>query len=272
MNSFRDLPSVDKLLGQLGSAVAEFGHSCVVTAARAELALTRDALRSGELNEVATETIAASIVRQLTAQNRPSLRPVLNLTGTLVHTNLGRAVLNERARAAVDAVAGQACNLEYDLEAGKRGDRDSHVEGLLCELTGAQAATVVNNNAAAVLLILNSLALGREVPVSRGELIEIGDAFRIPDIMARSGAKLVEVGTTNRTHARDFQNAINDATGCLMQVHTSNYVVQGFTAEVPLAEMSAIAHAHQLPMVSDLGSGTLIDLGHYGLPRELTVS
>lgn len=272
MTDFRSLPSVDRLLGQLPDAVQEHGRASVVDAVRTELALLRERIRAGQGTARDADSIAASVHSRLQAQRRSSLRPVLNLTGTLVHTNLGRAVLPPSARAAVAAVASEACNLEYDLGAGQRGDRDSHVEGLLCELTGAQAATVVNNNAAAVLLVLNTLALGREVPVSRGELIEIGDAFRIPDIISRSGAKLVEVGTTNRTHPRDFENAITADTAALMQVHTSNYVVQGFTSAVPLVEMSAIAHRHGVPMLSDLGSGTLVDLGDYSLPREVTVA
>ncbi len=267
------LPSVDRILRLPAVAALEeqYGRGLVTGATRDVLAGLREAAaRGGAMAEASEDAIVQAVARRIARESRPSLVPVFNLTGTVLHTNLGRAALPREAIEAVAAVSGGASNLEFDLEKGARGDRDSHIDALLCKLTGAEAATVVNNNAAAVLLVLNTLALRKEVPVSRGELIEIGGAFRMPDIMARAGCKLCEVGTTNRTHLRDYEGAIGPRTAMLMSVHTSNYEVQGFTASVPEKDLAALAQRHGMPYVVDLGSGTLVDLAAYGLPHEET--
>jgi L-seryl-tRNA(Ser) seleniumtransferase len=268
---WQQLPAVDRILNtpQASTWQSQYGRSEVLYATREVLAQIR--------NELSTQSTAPDLNQVLSriecfiqARAKPNLRPVFNLTGTVLHTNLGRATLPEAAIEAIAIAARQPCALEYALDEGGRGDRDEVVLDLIQELTGAEAATVVNNNAAAVFLLLNTLAMRKEVIVSRGELVEIGGAFRIPDIMQRAGAKLVEVGCTNRTHLRDYEGAIRPRTGLLMKVHTSNYAIQGFTHSVSTQELAALAQQHGLPLVEDLGSGTLVNLERWGLPHEPT--
>jgi len=264
----KDLPALDKLLRECAALVAEHGHTLVANEARALLDGLRARAVAGELARAELDALPQALAERVHARMQPNMRSVLNLTGTVIHTNLGRSLLADAALQQVLALMGSPNNLEFDLEAGGRGDRDDLIEGLLCELTGAEAATVVNNNAAAVLLGIAALARGKEAIVSRGELVEIGGAFRMPDVMAAAGATLVEVGTTNRTHPRDYEGAITPRTGLIVKVHTSNYQVQGFTAAVDEATLAPIAHAAGLPLMTDLGSGALVDLSKWGLPAE----
>ena len=268
----RNLPAVDAVLSTPAARVLieRFGLAASTDAIRAALNDARATLQAGGRLVPAAEHIAAQALACLEKQDRSALRPLFNLSGTVLHTNLGRAALAEAAIEAAVAAMRNAVALEFDLETGKRGERDDHVRGLLRSLTGAEDATVVNNNAAAVLLCLNTLANGREAVVSRGELIEIGGAFRMPEIMARAGARLVEVGTTNRTHPSDYLSALNAETGVILKVHTSNYRIQGFTCEVGTRELAAIAKKARVALLHDLGSGALIDLAAYGLEREPT--
>ncbi|MBP6898206.1 MAG: L-seryl-tRNA(Sec) selenium transferase [Pseudacidovorax sp.] len=268
----QDLPAVDRLLRapDTQSLIAAHGHTLVAGAARALLDALRPRAIAGQLpiTDVQPAALQATLLQRVQARLAPRMQRVLNLTGTVIHTNLGRALLADEALAHLLRLMAGPNNLEYDLVTGGRGDRDTVVEELLTTLTGAEAATVVNNNAAAVLLTLGALARDREVIVSRGELVEIGGAFRMPDVMASAGAHMVEVGTTNRTHPRDYEQAITERTALLLKVHTSNYAVQGFTASVDESVLAGIAHARGLPMATDLGSGSLVDLAAYGLPRE----
>jgi L-seryl-tRNA(Ser) seleniumtransferase len=271
------LPSVDRVLGlaSVQALVDSFGRDAVAGVVRALLAEKRAAIQEGGAPEAVWPPgevwIEARLRAGLEDASSPCLRRVFNLTGTVLHTNLGRALLPEEAVEAAATAMRAAVNLEFDLDSGARGERDRLVEGRLCELTGAAAATVVNNNAAAVLLAVNTLALRKEVVVSRGELIEIGGAFRMPDIMARAGARLVEVGTTNRTHLRDYERALRERTALVVKVNPSNYAIRGFTAEVDETELAELTRARGLPLMVDLGSGCLVDLPRYGLPKEPTV-
>ena len=266
----RRLPSVDQVLqtSEAGEAIARFGRPMVKQAARDLLAEARRVHASPG----AASQVGAAVLARLVAAAPSSLRPVFNLTGTVLHTNLGRALLAETAIDAALQAMRSPMALEFDIGDGKRGERDDHLRGLLRELTGAEDGTVVNNNAAAVLLAVNTLANGRPVIVSRGELIEIGGAFRMPEIVAQAGARLVEVGTTNRTHRKDYVAAICEETGLILKVHTSNYRIEGFTKDVSARDLAALARETGVVVMHDLGSGTLVDLARYGLTHEPTVA
>ncbi len=270
----RELPSVNKLLQSPAGRewVKRYGHTLVTKACNEALNIWRQKILHQEVCEAAEfEKLSCEIKARLAAFAAPRLKRVVNATGIILHTNLGRAVLSEKAQQAVLGAAACYSNLEYDLTKGCRGSRYAHVEDLLLYLTGASGALVVNNNAAAVLLVINTLAAGQEVVVSRGELVEIGGSFRIPEVLKMGGVKLIEVGTTNRTHLEDYRRAVGSGTGLILKVHTSNFRVMGFTKSVEREELVKLAREAQIPLVEDLGSGSLVDVAEYGLQRETTI-
>lgn len=267
---YSQLPAIDRLLREpaIEPLVAQHGPTLIGELLRRLQAQARDAIKQQQRLPDWCGDWPQALRAELARQQRPALLPVFNLSGTVLHTNLGRALLAQPVKDAVSAVMGEAVTLEYDLDGAGRGHRDRAVASLLCRLTGAEDACIVNNNAAAVLLMLAAIAPGKEVVVSRGELVEIGGAFRIPDVMRQAGCQLVEVGTTNRTHLKDYRQAISEQTGLLMKVHTSNYSIQGFTAAVDEAELAQLGAEQGVPTATDLGSGSLIDMAQYGLPAE----
>jgi L-seryl-tRNA(Ser) seleniumtransferase len=269
----RALPKTDELLKRddLCALACEQPRSVVVDAVREAVEAVRERILAGDATPLVEDDVAAEVTRLVSERMRPSLRRVVNATGIIVHTNLGRSVLSDSALRAALQVGGNYSTLEYDVTTGERGSRHVHVERLICDVTGAEAAMAVNNNAAAVLLAIAGLAARKEAIVSRGQLVEIGGSFRIPDVMRQSGAKMVEVGATNKTHLRDYEQAITAKTGLLLKVHSSNYRMVGFTEEVSLEELSALGRSRGVPVYEDQGSGVLIDLRPFGLPDEPTV-
>lgn len=269
----RNLPKVDECISHLAEIVdAQIPKAVIKLVVQECIEEEREKILSAQhIQELSRAEWTRLFQASIEKRNRANFRRVVNGTGVVIHTNLGRSLLSERATAALTQAGGYYSNLEFNLETGKRGSRYSLVEKLVCDLTGAEAALVVNNNAAAVFLVLETLARGTEVIVSRGQLVEIGGSFRIPDVMAKSGARLVEVGATNRTHLFDYEQAINQETSLLLRVHTSNFRIIGFTSEVSAEDMVALARKHGLIVMEDLGSGCLLDLSEYGLPREPTV-
>jgi L-seryl-tRNA(Ser) seleniumtransferase len=273
-DSLRNLPSVDELLNrpEMTPLAEEYGRGLLVRATRRVLDELRSEIIRDEAavvaEDISPEKIVGAIAAHLERKSTPSLRKAVNAAGVILHTGLGRAVLSQKAIDAINDVIRGYCTLATDIETGRRGHRDVHLNDLLCELTGAEAATVVNNNAAATMLILNTLARGKEVIVSRGQLVEIGGSFRMPEVMETSGAILREVGTTNKTHLRDYVAAVNENTGAILRVHQSNYRIVGFFEEPPIEQLVELGKAHGLPVIDDLGSGALIDLKRFGLETE----
>lgn len=272
----RKLPGVDRLIETAGSDLffGEVPRSVIVNSARRVVEAIRAGILDGDADGEKCEMayVMAELRRAVATAQSPNLKPLVNATGVVVHTNLGRSLLADDAIANLATVAAGYSNLEYNLSAGRRGIRYGAVEDLICELCGAESAMAVNNNAGAVLLCLETLARGKKSVVSRGELVEIGGSFRIPDVMEKSGSMLSEVGTTNRTHLRDYENAIDPDTALLLKVHRSNYSIVGFTAEVPLRELAQLGSKHGIPVMEDLGSGTFVDFSQYGLAKEPTVA
>ncbi|WP_457574792.1 L-seryl-tRNA(Sec) selenium transferase [Desulfolithobacter sp.] len=273
----RRIPKVDECLHRLAgepSMPSDAPLALVTKVVRQVLDALRQAILAGKVvspDDVGLQPVLDRILEEVRLQNRPRFRRVINATGVIIHTNLGRSLLPGEAMEMILQAGSRYSNLEFDLDTGRRGSRYSLVEELLCELTGAEAALVVNNNAAAVLIVLETLARGKEVIVSRGQLVEIGGSFRIPDVMARSGAFLKEVGATNRTHLRDYENALTEETGLLLKVHCSNYRIIGFTSQVSNEDLVALGRRHGLPVMEDLGSGCFVDLSRFGLMKEPTV-
>lgn len=272
-NLFRQIPKTDEImiLPQIEMLIEKHSHNLVLECIRLTLENVRAEIKNGTRNEINEDAIISDIVSMVETRATPSLRTVVNGTGVILHTNLGRALLAREAINSVIDVASSYNTLEYDPSTGSRGSRYSHIEGLICKICKCEAAMVVNNNAAAVMLILGALTRGKEVPVSRGELVEIGGSFRVPEIMEQSGVFLREVGSTNKTHAEDYENAINENTGALLKVHTSNFKIMGFTEDVSLSTMAKIAHSHNIPLIYDLGGGSFCDLGELGIEGEPTV-
>lgn len=270
---YRMIPKTDVLLEleEMSELIQRFGRELVLEQIHLVTDELRDRIREGEVIEGRIEGLPQEVGVRLEKLMSPNFKKVVNATGTVLHTNLGRAPLSKVHLEHIARIAGGYSNLEYELEEGGRGHRYSHIESLLCRLTGAEAAMAVNNNAAAVMLILNTMARDKEVIVSRGELVEIGGKFRVPDVMKASGAKLVEVGTTNKTHDSDYEEAIGEGTGAILKVHTSNFEMIGFTQSVEIQTLSELAKKHSLPLIQDIGSGVLIDLEKYGLKHEPTV-
>ena len=273
---YRSIPKVDILLenDDIKALIEKYSRDTVMESIHVEMDKLRKYIGQCDDEEKAKkqiELLVPHIEMTVTAMHTPNMRMVINATGTVLHTNLGRAPIGQKHMERVAQIATGYSNLEYNLEAGRRGERYSHFEKLLCKITGAEAAMAVNNNAAAVMLILSSMAKGGEVVVSRGELVEIGGKFRVPDVMEQSGATLVEVGTTNKTHYSDYEEAITEETKALLKVHTSNYRIVGFTDSVGIDELVPLAKEHDIPVIEDLGSGVLIDLSKYGITYEPTV-
>lgn len=268
----RSLPKVDSILNEDKiKNLNNVPYSLVIGTIREELDFIREGILNGTVNEISSDEIVNNIINSIENKNEMHLKRVINATGTVLHTNLGRACLSKAAVEAVVNTSQNYSNLEFDLEKGERGSRYSHVEKLICKITGAQAAMVVNNNAAAVMLVLSTLCKEKEAIVSRGQLVEVGGSFRIPAVMEQSGAKLMEVGTTNRTHLYDYESAINSNTGVILRVHQSNYKILGFTEEVPIEELKKLGKKYSIPVVEDIGSGIFIDLEKYGFVHEPTV-